>query len=252
VGVDEGGIKVGDMEGKDMEGVKLVHVTPSCHYPLGMSMSLERRQALLDWARRHKALVIENDYEHEVHNYGGGRPALFSMDKTQRTIYMSTFNRLLHPSIRVGYMVVPFYLLDAVEALMKHSHRFVPPSTQVVLNQFIEKKYLHNHIRNVVKVAEERKAIFDGHFLMGFGDKVKLDGSKVRSLHAVARLPQGVSDKEVVAAFSEANIVVHALSKCFVGAEKEQGLIMGFASVRIPLIRRTLAQMADVYKARFG
>jgi GntR family transcriptional regulator/MocR family aminotransferase len=217
-----------------------------------MSMSLQRRQAILDWARQHHALVIENDYEHEVHNYGGGRPALFSMDKTQRTIYMSTFNRLLHPSIRLGYMVVPFYLLDTVEALMKHSHRFVPPSTQVVLNQFIEKKYLHNHIRNVVKVAEERKAIFDGHFLMGFGDRVKLDPSPVRSLHAVARLPEGVSDKDVVAAFSDVHVVVHALSKCYVGQEKEQGFIMGYASVRIPVIRRTVALMAETFKARFG
>ena len=183
--VDGDGIQVTDMESAEINKSKLVHVTPSCHYPTGVRMSMKRRGEILNWASRNNAFIIENDYEHEVHNYKDSVPSLFSLDKEQRTIYLSTFNRLMHPSIRIGYMVLPPFLINAVEALLKHSHRFVPPVTQVVLNSFIENKRLYPHVKHVVEVAEERKEIFTERFENYFGDVMPLQNAPVRCLHFI-------------------------------------------------------------------
>ncbi|HBF18487.1 MAG TPA: hypothetical protein DDW81_00235, partial [Cryomorphaceae bacterium] len=195
---------------------------------------------------------IENDYEHEVHNYRDQSPSLFSLDKEERVIYLSTFNRLLHPSIRLGYMVVPLYLLDAVEALLKHSHRFVPPSVQVVMNQFIEKHHLHNHVKKVIEVAEEREQLFVKTFEEAFQGKVRLHHNTIRSLHILAEIPPGRDDRDVVNAFARHNIIVHSYSKCFTSEPKKQGFIMGYSSVRAPIIRKKVQQMARLYHSSFS
>ncbi len=249
ISLDQEGLKVSELTKHGHIQSKLLHTVPSCHYPTGVRMSLDRRLELLKWANEHKTIIIENDYEHEVNNYKDFIPSLFSLDKEQRTIFLGTFNRLLHPSIRVGYMVVPFYLLDAMEALLKHSHRFVPSSIQVVLKEFIEKNYLYNHVKNVIEVAEERKIIFAETFNECFGKSITLDqDSNIRSLHLLARLNDHFQDKEIIAEFAKSNIVVHSYSKCFAGIHDEQGLIFGYSSVRGPFIKQKLLQMSDIFQ----
>jgi len=249
VGIDEHGIKVSEMKEFGHIHSKLLHCVPSSHYPTGVRMSIPRRLELLKWANEHKTIIIENDYEHEVNNYNDFVPSLYSLDKEERIIFLGTFNRLLHPSIRVGYMVVPFYLLDAVEALLKHSHRFVPSSIQVVLSQFIEKNYLYNHIKNVIEIAEERKKIFYDTFNECFGESLTLNKSQTRSLHALAELKSGIKDTQLASHFAKNNIIVHAYSKCFVDENSRQGLILGFTPVRIPIIKQKIQQMEKLYAA---
>jgi GntR family transcriptional regulator/MocR family aminotransferase len=170
------------------------------------------------------------------------------LDTEQRTIFLGTFNRLLHPSIRVGYMVVPYYLLDAVEALLNHSHRFVPSSIQVVLSQFIEKNYLYNHVKNVIEIAEERKKLFCDTFEESFGDALVLRPSPIRSLHVLADVNSNLKDKDIVKHFAKHNIVAHAYSKCFVTENPSQGLILGYTPVRSPIIKQKIGQMDRLYK----
>lgn len=248
VGIDEQGIKVSEMTEPGHLASKLVHITPSSHYPTGVRMSLTRRMELLEWANKHNSILIENDYEHEVNNYKDFVPSLFSLDKEQRTIFLGTFNRLLHPSIRVGYMVVPYYLLDAVEALLKHSHRFVPSSIQVVLSQFIEKNYLYNHIKKVIEIAEGRQKVFFDTFDECFGNSLLLHQSETRRLHTLAGLGKCTKDTDLVAHFAKNNIITHAYSKCFVGGTKMQGLILGYSPVRSTIIKQKIIQMEKLYK----
>ena len=142
-----------DKQGIDMQQLyklnkikpKLIHVTPSDHYPLGVKMSLERRLELLAWASKNHCYVIENDYENEISNHLQSAPTLYSLDTDSRCIYLGTFNRLLYPSIRLGYMIVPKHVVKVFEALQEHSHRFVSTITQLVMGQFIEKNYLYQH-----------------------------------------------------------------------------------------------------------
>jgi GntR family transcriptional regulator/MocR family aminotransferase len=250
VGIDEQGIKVSEMNESGHIQSKLVHTVPSSHYPTGIRMGLSRRLELLAWANKHSAIIIENDYEHEVNNYKDFAPSLFSLDKEQRTIFLGTFNRLLYPSIRVGYMVLPYYLLDTVEAFIKHSHRFVPLSIQIVLSQFIEKNYLYTHVKKVIEVAEERKRVFTDTFEECFGESVLIKQSQTRSLHVLAELDKCIKDTDVVQHFAKNNIIAHAYSKCFVDETKKQGLILGYTPVRTLKMKQKIVQMERLYRLK--
>ena len=248
VSIDSEGLKVSELTQPGHIQSKIIHTVPSCHYPTGVKMTLNRRLELLKWANQHKTIIIENDYEHEVNNYKDFIPSLFSLDTEQRTIFLGTFNRLLHPSIRVGYMVVPYYLLDAVEALLNHSHRFVPSSIQVVLSQFIERNYLYNHVKNVIEIAEERKKLFCETFEDSFGESLLLRESPIRSLHVLAEVNSNLKDKDIVKHFAKNNIIAHAYSKCFVTENPTQGLILGYTPVRSPVIKQKIVQMEKLYR----
>ncbi|WP_299520976.1 PLP-dependent aminotransferase family protein [Winogradskyella sp.] len=214
---------------------KVIHVTPSNQYPLGIKMSLERRLELLVWASNKKAVIIENDYENEIANNQMSLPSIFSLDKEDRTIYMGTFNRLLHPSIRLGYMIVPRYLVKTIKALQEHSHRFVPPSIQVVMNQFIEKNYLYQHIKSSIDVAKERYEIFKSEFEK-VSTKMRLEDHNGTSFHVIAKFNEDFStrleESKTIKRLEERGITAHSLSKCYINAPKTYGLVFGYAAVR--------------------
>src|SRR5690606_23175472 len=221
-----------DTEGLDLGRLpanlhaKIIHLTPSNHYPTGTRMSLQRKMDILAWAKEKGAVVIENDYDHEVSNWGLKEPSLYELDKDNRTVYLGTFNRLLHPSIRLGYMVVPYYLLDVVKAFQKHSHRFVSPSNQVVMSEFIRKNYLLNHIKNVVEVNAERADIFKVYLREHMDDSWACVESGTNSLHTLYRFTEtGLEDTAVVKAFREKHIVAHSYQRCFVTTPPVHGLI---------------------------
>lgn len=246
VPVDEEGIQLQEMDSARHRKAKLIHLTPSNHYPKGVQMSMQRRKEILEYAHKNQAFIIENDYEHEVNNFSREQslPSLFNLDQQSRTIFLGTFNRLLHPSIRVGYMVLPPYLIQAVEALLKHSHRFVAPSIQVVLHQFIEKKYIYGHIKNVVKTADARKKTFIEAYQELLGHRYPIQAPGIRSLHLLAHLPKGEKDQPICKDLVRNNILVHAYSKCFVGEPTDQGFIFGYSSVRGVSARRKLQRLA--------
>jgi GntR family transcriptional regulator/MocR family aminotransferase len=247
--IDGQGILVDKIENQEHKEAKIIHVTPSNHYPTGTILSLKRRKDLLKKASEIGSFIIENDYEHEISNNKYSLPAIYTLDKEQRIIYMGTFNRLLHPSIRLGYMVVPPHLLAAVDALQKHSHRFVAPSIQIVMNQFIEGKQLYYHVKKVMEASLERKAVFESNFNRLFDQTLSLVPSPSHNLYVLAKLDDRIPDKHVVAALNEKNIVTHSLSKCKIGDDLNgNGLILGYASVRKPVIERKLELMAGVVK----
>ena len=247
IDLDENGIDVTQME-SIKERVKLVHITPSNHYPLGTKMSLKRRQDLLLWASKRKALIIENDYEHEIANTVDNIPTIFSLDTEDRTIYMGTFNRLLHPSIRLGYMIVPNYLVATVAAIQEHSHRFVTPSIQVVMNQFIEKNYLFQHLKNSIKVAKERHDVFVTLF-NSYSKHMYIQKKPFSSFHVLALFKEEVSistEKQLIQDLRSLDITVFSLSKCYVGATKQKGLILGYAALRPHVMTQKLKIMAPL------
>jgi GntR family transcriptional regulator / MocR family aminotransferase len=248
ISLDDEGISLEEINKSNNLKPKLVHVTPSNHYPLGIKMSLKRKKELITWASKNKALIIENDYENEVSSHQGINPSIYSLDNEDRTIYLGTFNRLLHPTIRLGYMIVPKYLIKTVEALQEHSHKFVAPSIQSVMSQFIEKNYLYQHLKNINTVAQEREALFISLFNENTS-KMSIEKKPYSSLHLVAKFNQEIDIKkesEIIKSLSKINIVVHSLSGCYIGNEKQQGLIFGYSSVRPTIIRQKVIQMTDI------
>jgi len=248
VPIDNEGINIEEIKKWKTLNPKLVHVTPSNHYPLGIKMSLKRKKELIKWASENKALIIENDYENEVNSNQGINPTIYSLDTEDRTIYLGTFNRLLHPTIRLGYMIVPKYLIKTIEAIQEHSHKFVSPSIQMVMSQFIEKNYLYQHLKNINKVAQEREALFIALFNANT-TKMAIEKKPYSSLHLLAIFKEKVDKKmefEIIQSLSKANIIVHSLSGCYIAKEKQQGLIFGYSSVRPTIIRQKVLQMTEI------
>jgi GntR family transcriptional regulator/MocR family aminotransferase len=251
IGLDEEGIRIDALDAVAHEQPKLLHVTPSDHYPLGIKMSLQRRLDLLSWASKNKALIIENDYEHELGNLKNSLPTLYNLDKEQRTIYLGTFNRLLYPSIRLGYMVLPPHLVPVIEALQEHSHRFVPPSLQMVMGQFIEKNYLFQHLKNLGEVAEERADYFKKHFAEG-NQLLHINEHPVNSLHFVAHFNKAKStaeERQLIQLLDKNDISVYPLSKCFIQQAPQTGFILGYSTVRPVVIKQKVKQFLSVLNA---
>lgn len=246
--LDEEGIALDQLKLNKGKAPKLVHVTPNDHYPLGVKMSLKRRNELIAWASKHKAYIIENDYEHEIGKLSKDLPTLYSLDPEQRTIYLGTFNRLLYPSIRLGFMVVPMHLVNVIEALQEHSHRFVSPLVQLVMSQFIEKNHLYHHLKNLAEVAHERRSVFIQHFEEQ-NATMRLHNLPFNSLHLVSRFNLPVStesEQALIHELSKHQISAYALSKCYLSEEKQSGLILGFSTVRPDLIRLKCSQMVGI------
>lgn len=245
-------------EGIDMHGLeqvahykpKLIHVTPSDHYPLGVKMSLQRRLDLLSWASNNKALVIENDYEHEIGNLKNSLPTLFSLDKEARTIYLGTFNRLLYPSIRLGYMILPPHLVPIIEALQEHSHRFVSPSVQMVMGQFIERNHLFQHLKTLGEVAQERADLFKSQFASE-NQHMHIKEQAFNSLHLVAHFNQHKSqaeERQLLRKLEKNDISAYSLSKCYIEQPAKTGFILGYSTVRPAVIKQKTKQLTDLLR----
>jgi len=246
--IDKKGINVDYMREAKHQS-KLIHVTPSCQYPLGIIMPSERREELLQFADENQSYIIENDYEHELNNWEKQIPSIFSLDKRQKTIYLGTFNRILHPSLRIGYIIVPQNLKLPFELMLKHSHRFVSPSIQFVLNQFIERKVLHNHLNNLIAITKERKLFFHDQFNEIFkGSGLSLMANNTLSLQSLVKIKGNYLDKEIVDLLSKNNISVHSFNKCFNAHSPEQGLIFGHCSIAKPIIKNKLIRINSIFQ----
>lgn len=241
--VDDDGIMVDKI--KDCKA-KLVYTTPSNQYPSGVKLSLDRRVAILNWASQNGALIVEDDYDHEFSNWENPLPSVFSLDTTQRVVYLGTFNKLLHPSLRIGYMILPDYLIDTIKALYSQTSRFVPTSIQQTLSTFIEKDYLNKHLRRVIEVSIERKKVFMESFNLNFGGEIFLD-SNHSGLHLIGNLKDDVDDSSLSKHFINKGIITHPYSNYFAKGDKKSGLVLGYCSVNNKLIKEQVNKMSDAY-----
>lgn len=158
VPVDEEGIQV-ETGIKLSKHARAAFVTPSHQYPLGMPMSLARRTALLAWAKQQNAWIIEDDYDSELRYNGQPFPSLQGMAPDQ-VIYLGTFSKVLFPSLRLGYAVLPKELVAPFCGLRVLIDRHPPAADQHVLAAFIQEGYLERHIRRTRNVyAEVREYI---------------------------------------------------------------------------------------------
>ncbi|NJS40329.1 MAG: aminotransferase class I/II-fold pyridoxal phosphate-dependent enzyme, partial [Rhodobacteraceae bacterium] len=145
VPVDDDGIRVQELAVHDT--VQLVYVTPSHQYPLGVTMSLARRQALLAWAAAAGAWIIEDDYDSEFRYADRPMLSLQGMDRGGRVLYVGTFNKVLFPGLRLGYLILPDALVDAFAAARRVSDGFSSPLLQGVVAEFLSRGHFAAYVR---------------------------------------------------------------------------------------------------------
>jgi GntR family transcriptional regulator / MocR family aminotransferase len=167
VRVDEFGI---DVECLPNHGVKLIYVTPSHQFPTGSTMSLERRLALLEWAARTNAYILEVDYDSDFRYEGTLLPSLHSLDSNKCVIYLNSFSRSLGPGLRLGYMVVPADLLSAATTLKALIDNGSPWLEQAAMAQFIQNGSLTAHLKRLRNTYRSRRDAVRSSIRRHFGE----------------------------------------------------------------------------------
>ena len=232
-----------DDEGLDVDAgirrsprARLVILAPSHQYPLGVTLSLARRMALLRWAASARAMVLEDDYDSEFRHRGRPLTALQGLDDAERVLYVGTFSKTMFPGLRVGYVVVPPSMVDVFGAA--RASLFAPASAleQAALATFMDEGHFARHLRRMRGVYRERAgALLDAlrSRCAGVLEPKPCD----TGMQLCAMLPRGVSDVAVRDRAARVGIEVAPLSDYRLGRGGRGGLVFGFGAIRPAAIR---------------
>lgn len=241
-----------DAEGLDVEAgmrmaprARVAFVTPSHQYPLGMPLSMARRTALLAWASASKAWVIEDDYDSELRYQGYPFPALQGLDP-DRVVYLGTFSKILFPSLRLGYAIVPHSLVDAFCGARVLIDRHPPTADQHVLAAFMAEGHLDRHIRKVRNAyAEYRLRLIETLETLLPHDLAWIEPGD-QGMHLVLWLASGMDDRAVAQRSAQEGVVVRAVSPMFASGTGRPGLILGFGGFSISQMKTAAQRLAAV------
>ncbi|NEQ53156.1 MAG: PLP-dependent aminotransferase family protein [Leptolyngbya sp. SIO3F4] len=176
---------------------RFVYVTPSHQFPTGALLSLTRRLTLLKWARETGGLIVEDDYDSEYRYGGRPIPSLQGLDTHASVLYVGTFSKVMFPSIRLGYLVLPEALVEVFGKAKWLADRQPPTLTQAVLAEFIAAGHLDRHLRKMRLCYERRRDTLVQALYKHFGKTVEILGDSA-GLHVMAKLPLILSDDEAV------------------------------------------------------
>jgi GntR family transcriptional regulator/MocR family aminotransferase len=228
VPVDGEGLVVGAIP----RGARAVYVTPSHQYPLSVTMTLPRRQALLAWAEQNNAAIIEDDYDSEFRF--GGRPhePLQTLDAKGRVAYVGSFSKTMLPTLRLGFMVTPPSLRSALQKAKFVSDWHSSTLAQAALARFIDDGAFARHVRKVTAIYRERhKMLFDA-ISRDFTDHLELIPSTT-GLHltALARRMSVDQVAEIARRAANRSVAVQILSSFAVSSPPSAGLMLGYGAI---------------------
>lgn len=227
--VDENGVMV--EEGKRLSPyAKFAMVTPSHQSPLGVTLSLERRMALLEWASKAGSWIIEDDYDSEFRYQGRPLPALKSLDRNDRVIYAGTFSKVMFPGLRLAYVVAPVSAVARFQAVAYNLNAGCPYLLQAGVADFIAEGHFSRHLKKMRLLYAERRAITQRVFQEVVGDRIRID-LRPGGLHMLAQLADHEDDVLIANRARELGLAMHPLSRWYINAKPLQGLLLGFANV---------------------
>ena len=208
-------------------------VTPSRQFPLGMTLPVARRLDLLSWARETDGLLIEDDYDSEFRYSGPPLPALMSLDEHGAVIYLGSFSKVLSPTFRLGFLVAPHRLLDAIRNRLLATGPRASFLVQPVLARFMAEGHFAVHLRRMRRVYGQRRDVLAAALAEQLGDVLEI-GDLSAGMHAVAWLRGGrkstETDQEIAARASGAGLFLQPLSSYYAGRTRTQGLVLGYAA----------------------
>jgi GntR family transcriptional regulator/MocR family aminotransferase len=231
VPVDEQGVCVSALPEAidEAEGPRLVIVTPSHQYPTGVILAMDRRVALLEWARRAGAIVVEDDYDGDLRLEGQPLEALRALDERDEVIYLGTFAKALYPAVRLAFAVLPSWLVEYVARARAASDRHPARRDAIAVARFIESGELERHLVRLRRINRSRRDALGAALTEALGSAAPI-GQADAGNHLLLRLPRGVSDLVVTQAARERGIAVTALSPHYRGPAR-QGLLVGFGAL---------------------
>jgi GntR family transcriptional regulator/MocR family aminotransferase len=222
---------------------RLASTTPSHQFPTGVTMSLGRRLALLEWARQTGAWVLEDDYDSEYRLSGRPLEALQGLDQAGRVLYIGTFSKVLFPALRLGYLVAPSQLIEPLLAMRRFIDVHVPILEQMALTDFLHEGYYARHLRQMLQHYRRRRDLLQRQLRAHLGDLLDVYAPEA-GMHLVGWLPPGVDDRRAARLADQLGVDVLPISRCSLEPLPRGGLLFSYASTdeqQIPIGVQRLA-----------
>jgi GntR family transcriptional regulator / MocR family aminotransferase len=230
---------------------RIIFVTPSHQFPLGVTMSLQRRTDLLDFARAHDIFVFEDDYDAEFRFAGPPLPSLQGIDNSSRVIYAGTVSKILCPSLRLGYVVAPEQLVDSLVKIRSAMDQHSSPIDQATLARFITEGFFLSHVKRMRKIYAARRDFFIKQFNELLGDRFTLQVPEA-GLNVVAWLKREEEFPMIRRVTLEIGVRPSPLSFFCIQAKLKPAFVFGFAAWTPTQIRESLVKLALALRNRGG
>lgn len=218
---------------------RVVYVTPSHQFPTGVAMSLSRRLQLIAWAREHKAVIIEDDYDSEYRYSGAPLPSLQGLSPDAPVIYCGTFSKVMFPGLRVGFLIVPPSLVPVFRRAKWLCDRNTPMLEQAALTDFLAHGHLERHIRRMRRLYGSRRQALLESLDKHFGDRAQVVGDAA-GMHAMVR----IDDAGVVARAARNKVQLRGTADYYLGGAPHNEYVFGFATLSERAIREGIKRIA--------
>ncbi len=244
---DDDGMEIPEII-KHHSGSKLIYTAPSHQFPLGGTLSLARRFALLDWAAQQQKWIFEDDYNGEFRF--GTRPiqALQGLDQQQRVIYAGTFSKMMFPEFRLGFMVVPEALIDTFSLAKYYTDTRSSYLEQVALATFIQDGYYARHVRKVRKICYERQQVLIAAIQRHLSDVLTVQATD-SGIHLVCWLNQGWRERDFLKMCAEVDLAIQPLSRYCQTSPKKDAVLFGYAAHKPEEIQSNIRRLAQHIKS---
>ncbi|HLJ34731.1 MAG TPA: PLP-dependent aminotransferase family protein, partial [Ktedonobacteraceae bacterium] len=241
--VDDDGLQV-DTLPTGSSAPLLAYVTPSHQFPLGGRLPIARRIALLKWAEAHDSLIIEDDYDHEFRFDASPLPALASLDKHGRVVYLGTFSKILSPALRLGYLIAPSPLRQRLEqaALLPTDYAAWP--IQRVLLACMKEGHLDRHIRRMRRLYAEKRTLLS-NLLAPVSHLAQIHGLEA-GLHVYLELHSELESTWIVQEAYKRGVIVAPLSPFYLEKPDRNGLLLGYGGLTLSEISQGATILAEV------
>ncbi len=225
---------------------RMVYVTPSHQFPLGMTMSPSRRLALLDWAKRTNAYILEDDDDSEFRFAGRPLATLQGLDHADRVIYIGTFSKVLFPSIRIGYMILPPPLVDSFLKVRRLIDIHSPMLEQAVLADFITDGHYARHLRRMRTLYAERRSA-----LLEVTRRLPLEiHSPEAGIHCVGWLPDGMEVQSLTGKAATYDLDLTPISNFSVEPLARNGLLLGYGGYSVQEIKNGARRLETLLRSK--
>lgn len=245
VSLDDEGMRLRE---PSLRKARLIYVTPAHQFPLGITMSLPRRLALLELARKIGAAIIEDDYDSEYRYSGRPIPALQGLDRNALVFFAGSFNKVLFPSLRLGYLVVPLDMVDYFAATLSITTRHAPVLEQAVLCDFITGGHFGRHVRRMREIYAERLSVLLECAQMRLSGLLEIAGIEA-GLQIAGWLSGTITEEAAAKAAEKRDVEVTPLRRYSRTRSARAGLLLGFAAVETKEIRRGVRELAIVLES---
>ena len=242
-----------DAEGFDLSSAqklsrkpRLIYVTPSHQYPLGVTMSLARRMNLLEWARETESFIIEDDYDSEYRYAGRPLASLQGLDRNGRVIYIGTFSKTVFPALRLGFLVAPKDLIDIFTSAKALRDWHSPQLDQAVLAEFITDGHFAKHLRKMRGLYENRQEILVEESKKNLGGMLEVAPASL-GMHLIGWLPEGVDDMPIfIEALLKHNLQIAPISASCINQTLRGGFFLGYTAFDGRQIKDGVKKMKEI------